>query len=239
MFDSLKTNGGNNFGDNELAFIKQAKPFECGGTDAALDKTAPKQIDSEDMILFDATSSFAGMVSINLQEESPAERLGYVSAFAAPLPGGTFIFLEKSTGFNYGGERKRFLAPVKENVFPALVELVREFDFAKSNGFHSATYGLPENFGGSVNIRYASGEMISFSNNQSAVISPVAGQKIADIFTCAFNGEKISLPDVSQLKEIVYSEQRENGGFTKSVLTLNPDGTGTNKKSSRYDDPTV
>lgn len=51
-------------------------------------------------------------------------------------------------------------------------------------------YGLPENFGGSVSIEYASGEKISFSNNQQPILSPNTGLCIKELFSEAMKGEK-------------------------------------------------
>ena len=42
------------------------------------------------------------------------------------------------------------------------------------------------------------------------------------------------LPDISDLREIRFRETRRDGDFTEAVLELNPDGTGTNRKTSRY-----
>ena len=116
---------------------------------------------------------------------------------------------------------------------------VSVINLAKDNGFHSETHGLPENFGGSVSIEYASGEKISFSNNQQPILSPNTGLCIKEFFSEAMKGEKVSLPDVSDLCVIRFSENRKNGGFTEATLTLKPDGTGENAKKSKYDGPEV
>lgn len=73
---------------------------------------------------------------------------------------------------------------------------VSVINLAKDNGFHSETHGLPENFAGSVSIEYASGEKISFSNNQQPILSPNTGLCIKELFSEAMKGEKVSLPDV-------------------------------------------
>lgn len=224
----LKSLFGKKKSDTDVVVISQTKPDACGGTDATLDKKAPKEIASEDMILFDVTSALNG-------DGAP----GHVSAFAAPAGKGSFLFLSVGEGFRSRDEKKCAWALVKENVFPRLVELVRECSLAKKNGFHSETHGLPENYGGSVSVEYASGERISFSDNQSPVISDETGGKIADLFGRFMKGESISLPVLSDLKAIRFEEIRDNGGFTKALLSLNPDGTGINEKKSRYDDPKV
>ena len=203
------------------------------------DTKAPKEILSEDMILFDVTSALSRGYIPSEGKRNSVEKLGYVSAFAAPVSNGTFLFFEKGDSFQKRAQKTRSWAYVKEDVFPSLVRFVRDRDIAKSNGFNSTTHGLPENFGGSVDIRYASGEKISFSNNQQSIITLAAGAEIANLFTKAMNGEKVELPVVSSLKEIRFEELRKNGGFTKAVLTIQPDGTGINAKQSKYDDPKI
>ena len=222
--------------DDGIVILQKTEPMMCGGTDAYQDTRAPKEIQSTDMILFDATTALGGMIS--LEPVEPGEPLDYVSAFAVPAKVGTFLYLETAQDDRFG-KRTVAWALVKDSPFPALAELVRECNLARSNGHHSETHGLPQNFGGSVRIRYASGEEISFSNNQCPVLSPKAARRIADLLTAAMAGERVSLPDVAALSAIRFAEERADGGFTHATLTLLPDGTGTNTKTSRYEDPTV
>ncbi|MBR6337478.1 MAG: hypothetical protein IKR76_07065 [Ruminococcus sp.] len=218
---------------DDIIVVKKPAPNTCGGTYATQRKNAPTEIQSQEMTLFSADSSFTTMVvDINAGEQ----RVDYICAFAAPAMEGTFLYLYKRYRFT---DTKPETAFVKENVMPKLTQLVNEQGMAKGNGYHSNTAGLPENFGGSVDIRYASGEQISFSNNQCPIISYETGQKIIEVFESAMQGERISLPDVADIVRIRFDEQRKNGGFTKAELTINADGTGINKKQSRYDDPKV
>ncbi|MBQ7171359.1 MAG: hypothetical protein IJR89_03665 [Clostridia bacterium] len=219
--------------DDGVIFIRKPKPNVCGGTTETLDTRAPKEISSEEMILFDATSA------LNVPSLGEDERLGYLSAFAAPCGEGTFLLLETEIGFRRREGKDLRWALVRESVFPALVRLVNECGLAAENGHHSSTAGLPENFGGSVHIRYASGETVSFSDNQAPVLSADTAARIADLFAGAMKGETVPLPDPADLREIRFSENREDGGYTRAALTLNADGTGTNKKASRYDGPKV
>ena len=218
--------------DPDIIILKSTRPLECGGTDAYQEKNAPKTITSDEMTLFDVSSAFTTLVV------DAEDRLDYVSAFAAPCAGGTFVLLEKRMLFSDNVSTCEW-ALVKENVFPKLTALVRERDIARNNGYHSRTHGLPQDFGGSIDIRYASGEQISISDNQSPILGYDAGLEIAGIFGEALKGERVALPDVSALKAIRYAEERDNGGFTRATLTFAPDGTGVNAKASRYDDPTV
>lgn len=221
--------------DDGVVIVREPQPGTCGGTRATLDTKAPHEIASEDMVLFHVTSALGGMPEPRGPGKEP---LGYISAFAAPTGKGTFLFFERGDGPRRG-ERRGDWALVKENVFPALVRLTRERELAKQNGSHSHTYGLPEDFGGSVCIRYAGGEKISFSNNQGPILSYETGVEIAALFEKAMRGERVPLPDLADLRQIRFSEEREGGGFTRAVLTLLPDGSGTNQKTRRFDDPKV
>lgn len=217
--------------DDGIVILSKPEPLSCGGRYATQDTKAPKQIKSEEMVFFHATSVFN-----NASEDGGP---GYVSAFAAPVAEGTFLFLETGEGFRRFGERKSAFCVTKGSVFPSLVALVRELDLAKENGYHANTAGLPENFGGEVTIRYASGEKISYSDNQSPVLSAEAGKKIAQVFEKAMKGETVPFPAPSDLTAIRFREDRNDGGFTKAVLTVLPDGTGENRKKSRYEDEKV
>ena len=221
--------------DDGIKIIKKTERGVCGGTDATLDTKAPTQIISDEMTFFYVSSA---LNTYNYRNDGP-EPLCYVSAFAARDADGVFLFIEKSTEFRRTQAGERTAAYVKKDIFPSLVNLVRERKIAKNNGFHSTTHGLPQNFGGEADIRYASGERISFSNNQTPIIDYETGVKINELFEKAVEGEKIKLPDVSDLSVIKYEETRKNGGYTKAELTLLSDGTGINKKESRYDDPAV
>lgn len=216
---------------NGVVVLKKTEPGMCGGTDATLDTKAPKRIDSEEMTFFQVES---------VLDDTPGDddRIGFISAFAAPAGENTFVYLMTGEPFRRG-KRRGSWALLKENIFPRLAALVNECDLAAKNGLHSTTHGLPENFGGSVDIRYASGERISFSDNQTRIITRAAGVKIAELFREAMSGERSPLPDISALKAISYEENRRGGGFTRATLTLLPDGTATNEKKSKYDDPTV
>lgn len=237
MFDFLKRGGNNNANNKEdIVVLKKTKKGMCGGTDATLDRKAPKIIESRDIISFEATSA---LNTYGMSEKDGEDVPGYVSAFAVPCGGGTFMLLSVSGGFRRRDTKKLSVALIKENVLPALASLINECDLAKNNGFHSETHGLPENFGGSVRVLYASGEKISFSNNQSPVLKYETGVMIKEFFEKAISGEKVSLPDVDALKEIRFFEKRSGGSYTNAVLSLKEDGGGTVIKESKYDGPEV
>ena len=222
--------------DDDIIVVHKPPPNACGGTYATQRKSAPTEIESEDMVSFFAECSFR--VCSFSDEISEDERITFISASAEKAAKGTLLVLDKSIG--YGSERSRpQCVLIKEDIFPRLVQLVREQQLAKGNGYHSNTAGLPENFGGSVDIRFSSGERIDCSNNQCPIFGIDTAIAIAKVFDTAMQGEKVPLPDVKDIEKIVYDEERENGGFTKATLTLLPDGTGTNAKTSRYEDEKV
>ena len=222
---------------NILKRMKNEPPV-CGGNDTTIDPKAPKEILSEEMTLFDVTTALDRDYNQS-EKENTLEAMRFVSAFAVASGDSTFMYLETGNHLQRYSEKSGNWAIVKEDIFPSLVKLVRERNMAKNNGYHSMTHGLPENFGGSMDIRYSSGEAISVSDNGSPILNWETGYEIAKLFTEAMKGEKEILPDVSSLREIRFEENRDNGGFTKAVLAFQSDGTGINSKQSKYDNPTI
>ena len=207
-------------------------PPQCGGTTSSRDRSAPAVIRSRDMTLFDVTSVLP----------FPAERygkegnvVGYVSAYAVPAEGGTFLLLEERGRRREPNRCAYTWRLIRENLFPTLADLVIECDLARENGRHSETHGLPENFGGDIDIRYSSGEYISVSNNQSPVLSYESGLRIANLFESTLKKEEQPLPDLSGLEAVRFYEKRDSGGFSKAALSIRPDGTGVLTRSDRYD----
>lgn len=220
------------FKKSGVIVLNKPKPGACGGTTATLDTNAPKEIKSTDMTVFEVTSVLPYMRDV-------PDAVGYISAFAANSGDGTFLFFETGEGHRRDLRRAGWTY-IKENVMPELVALTRECNLAANNGFHSKTHGLPENFGGEIDIRYAGGERISVSNNQQSIISYDTGLRIKEFFESAEKKEKTVLPDVSSLLSVLYEEKGRGNAYKNITLTLNGDGTGTIKKICRYDgEPTV
>ncbi|MBO4568575.1 MAG: hypothetical protein J5674_01110 [Candidatus Methanomethylophilaceae archaeon] len=216
-------------GDGEdIEIISKPRRNECGGTYRYRDRNVPTSITSNEMVFFEVTSALGRTVKKNEEDA-----LGYVSAYASPSDSGTFLYLETAANSFRGGDRRRRWGLIKDDLFPDLAVLVSELGLVKGNGLHSTTHGLPENFGGDVLIRYASGEKISFSDNRSPIISEEAARRIVGLFRDALEREKVPLPDVSSLTEIRFSEKRKDG-FTEAMLRVNSDGTGTNIRRSQY-----
>ena len=211
---------------------KDRDPKACGGTRETLDSEAPTVIKSKDMISFDVSSA----LGFDNDYENDICR---ISAFAVRAERGTFISLTLEKGHRYDFEKTCKVVYVEEDIFPTLVELVERHDIAKRNGSHSRTYGLPEDFGGSISVLYASGEAISISNNQSPVISVKAAIDIKNAFEKALEGKKVSLPAIADLTKIIYDEKRNNGGYTHSELTFLADGKGKVVSKQKYEDSKV
>ena len=216
--------------DSDTVVIREPRDGECGGTTETLDRKAPKEISSHDIVLFTAESAL-GFVS----DDSD---LTFVSAYAAPSDRGTFVYYEYANDFR-ARDTKSDWAFIKENASAALDALTVEQNFIADNGHFSKTHGLPENFGGSVRIMYASGETISFSDNQSPVFSLNTAKSIDRLFKKLLKKPRAALPDVEMLKRIEFEETRKVGYFTRACLTVNPDGTALNKKQACYGDPKV
>lgn len=217
--------------------VEKGRPDMCGGTRISQNVNAPREIRSDAMVLFDITSALNPDPAPDGAAPNGFEPLTYVSAFAATAGQGTFLFL--STRGSAQWETKDAWAFVKKDIFSSLAALVRECDLANRNGFYAFTHGLPENFGGSVDIRYAGGERIRFSDNRSPLISSETGMEIVALFSKAMRGKTVPLPDTAALRSVRFEENRQNSGFTTAVLTIFPDGTGTIDRKSRYGDPTI
>ena len=98
--------------DDDVVILKKTELGMCGGTDASQEKKAQKEILSEYMILFDVTSALShGYIPIEGKRNS-VEKLGYVSAFAAPAGNGIFLFLEKGDSFQKRAQKTRSWAYV-------------------------------------------------------------------------------------------------------------------------------
>ncbi|MBR2109228.1 MAG: hypothetical protein IJ932_04690 [Ruminococcus sp.] len=198
-------------------------PPMCGGTSKSYDENAPKEIKSEDMTLFKIETALTPMgVMVGSQGAAPVKTawFRFISVYAAKCESGVFVLFyahnrndKKEFGWSY----------IKDDIFPELVSAVNNYNLAKSNGSHSFTYGLPENFGGEVRVDYSSGERIDFSTNRNPVISVDFAVWLYDFFSEALKKDSVELPDASKIKTIRFDSKRSGGGYTHIVLTQNGD----------------
>lgn len=221
----------------DVVVIREPAKNACGGTTETLDRNAPKDIESHNIVYFLVESALGRQVNKDGSVNQPD--FSFVSAFATPSDKGTFIFYENNERFGRHRNRNGSWVFIKDNMSGKLDALVRECDLIKNNGHNSATHGLPDNFGGSVLIEYDSGETISFSNNQSPIIDCSTGIKIDKLFREMMGSKQVKLPPVDSLRQILFEEDRGDDGYTRACLTINDDGTATNRKEAKYSDPNV
>ena len=205
-------------------------PQMCGGVSQNFDENAPKTIKSDKMVFFKAESALHTLYDPDYQKEN--HWINHISAYAAPVDGGCLITL---TAGDRRDRNESTWAFVKENIFPGLAALVKEADLAAANGRRSFVYGLPENFGGSVLIKYDSGEKIDYANNQSPVFGKDFAAKLYELFLQALKGERVQLPDAGQITAVKFHETRMSS-YTHAELTPNADGTYNMQKIYKFDD---
>lgn len=210
-------------------------PPMCGGTSTSYDENDPKEIKSEDMTLLKIEAAVTPMGVMPGAAPAKTAWFRFLSVYAAKCEGGAFVLL-----FAHDRNEKRDFrwSYIKEDIFPELVNAVREYDLAKSNGSHSFTYGLPENFGGEVIVEYASGEKIDFSTNRSHIISTDFAVWLYDFFDEAMKKERVELPDVKNIKTIRFDSEHSDGGYTHIVMTQNGDVCDF-KRERKFDIPDI
>ena len=214
----------------------------CGGLSENIDANAPKEIKSEDMTLFKietAMQMIGVMISPSGEIITPKpikhNWINFISLYAAKTDGGAFMVVQATDG----RDRHEFKSGiVSADIFPTLVKLVNENNLAKNNGRHSFSYGLPQNFGGEIQIDYSSGESISISDNRSPMISKDLGSEFYELFTSTISESSVPLPDAETITEIRFDSSRDEA-YSHITLTDNGDGTCHYTRECRYEDPTV
>lgn len=225
------------FGKNpKIKILKQTKPGMCGGTDATLDTGAPRTVDSREIVFFEA-SSMAPLPPDNIRKSRDVLHGFY--AFAYPSGLGVFTLLELKAQRFQDTPRVCEFALLEDDFLPELAELITRHKVAENNGFHSRTHGLPENFGGSVTVRYKSGELISISDNQTPILTYSACADFAALFKKALSGSKAACPSPDNISLIKYREERGEDDFRRAALTILADGSGVIKKESRFSGPDI
>lgn len=187
----------------------------CGGSSGVKGEfsDAPKTINSKEITYFAVSCSFATMGSDRAYT--------YVSSLAVPAGRGTLVSLTYSTQSRFSGGGNDYCETrlVTGDVFVELQAIVDRHDFAKKNGESYHVAGLPDNFGGSATIEYASGEKITMSNNQSPIIAPAAGAEIVDLLKGRIENDAVGDLSVGDIVKIVYNEFYEEGHYTTYELT--------------------
>lgn len=144
-----------------------------GGVKKKVVTNAPKHIQSTLIIRF-----IVEMSTVADAEEN--EYCGYVYNLNAVLENGAVKGSYKCRD-RYGSVfEQRFRASVK--FMSDLYHIVIEYDLARYNGESCFVAGLPDNYGSSVDIMFASGEYIYASDNQSNFITGNAVKELVDLF---------------------------------------------------------
>lgn len=146
------------------------EPLAPGGSSDYVDPDAPTEIASDEI------ASFSAYVSLRFElEQHPEVRDWYYARLEAERDGGQVrCRLENATGEREFTRDASFLT--------ALQEIVARHNFAGRNGVYHYTYGLPDDFGATVEIEYASGEQIRFSDNQSMDLPLEAVSELLELF---------------------------------------------------------
>ncbi|MBQ4068342.1 MAG: hypothetical protein IJC76_03745 [Lachnospiraceae bacterium] len=164
----------------KLTFFKSKKQKhmygdmeEDGGVEKKVVINAPKHIQSTLIIRFSVEMSTVAAAKEN-------EYCGYVYNLKAALENGAVKGSYKCRD-RYGSVfEQRFRESVK--FMSDLNRIVTEYDLAKYNGESCLVAGLPDNYGASVNITFASGEHLYASNNQSNFIPDNAVKEMVELF---------------------------------------------------------
>jgi len=149
---------------------RNAQAEEDGGTRNYVDTNAPKVIESGEITYFDCVFSALTLCDW----ESPIR--GNIAELYAHGSEGTFCLRDREKT-----NRKGSFVP-DEAFFRELQQIVSRYDFARYNGQHYRVSGLPPDFGIRLEIRYASGESVCFSDNQNPILSQEAMEELAALF---------------------------------------------------------
>ena len=188
------------------------KEYMCGGTSQSVDDKAAKEIKSNEAVIFNVSSALGFDV-----DGKQKEIIDFISAIAVKVEGGAFLLLETRKGRDRYAQIDMQSAYIKADPFKELNELVKKYDFIKSNGRFSFTHGLPENFGGEVYIKYASEETIKFADNQEPIFGLSCAVDIANIFRKYIKSRKNHIPTFDDVKEIRFCEEDDND-FQKACV---------------------
>ena len=126
------------------------EPIEGGTVTDKTDPDAPRVIESKDITEYHAHFMLYG-------EWAPGLPDAFFTFDVAPDENGVLVASELATGVS---------APADEELLAALQTVIDEQELASNNGRYRVTAGLPPEFSPcTVNVEYASGENLSFTEN--------------------------------------------------------------------------
>ena len=195
-----------------------------GGVQNDTSYDAPKTIESTQIIAFRCDFSAFAISAEDTRLANHAYKLEAVLENGA-VKGSYYAYTR------YDGERKTFRASHK--FMNDLQQVVAEHDLAQHNGLSYRVSGLPEGYGATLSVTYASGESIHASNNQSCFLS-------IDAMEALFYAQIEPYPtplDLSIAEE--FTMEDVNGCFLSiryPVLTLgHPHWDGTYRNGQGHD----
>jgi len=160
-------------------------------------------------------------VSTNFESLACTKKYSYVYGYASRVDGGALVALILKGGNSTSTDATYVkTALVDEGVFAELQKIVEKYNFIKNNGNSHLINGLPQNFGGSMDIRYSTGDTISFCDNQSPIMGPDAGAEIADVISRYMTEKSIKPLDSKDIVSVRYREDND-GGYSDYLLEGN------------------
>ena len=145
---------------------------EDGGVRDNSDPDAPKIIESDFIISFQCELSALD----RMEEDTYLSGKNY--RLKARLKDGAV----KGHYYPYGPQGEEILFAADHSFMYKLQEVAAKYDFAQYNGTDISVSGLPEMYGASLEIVYASGERISASNNQDCFLPLAAMEELETLF---------------------------------------------------------
>ncbi len=170
------------------ARVGPEEPPVDGGVTNVIDTNAPKTISSTEIVSFDC--SFSTLV---LSDPGSLGNSLYT------------LHAERKDGAAIGSYSNRdglgsMSFAVDASFMDELQQLVASYDLAQYNGSSHSVSGLPDMFGSSINVEYASGEKIIAYDNQSGFLPLAAMNDLDELFLRAASPVPEPIP-VSLAKE--------------------------------------
>lgn len=134
-------------------------PCEDGGTRIRRDTDAPKEILSREPVRFSCRFS-----ALSLQECDTGMIQGVYSFNALKGEGGVMCTVVCNNPRAIPERERKFTR--SDDLMTELDTLLREHDVARYNGSYYKVSGLPDFYGATIDVEYASGETIYCYNNQ-------------------------------------------------------------------------
>ena len=141
----------------------------------------PKVIESTEIVSFQCV--------ISLIAACEADGLGHrVYKLAAAVRDGEVLV--KYDWRERGGKSDRAEYTAEADFMVRVQKIVSDYDLASQNGYYHNVSGLPDMYGGSLDIVYATDERIHIHDNQSGILPPEAEREFILLFGAATKLER-------------------------------------------------